>query len=58
VQENCQVRIFANGNVLIESGDNKRIVTPQGYTVIYGGANNVIVHPNGGITYSKDSYIN
>jgi len=52
------VRIFANGNVLIESGEKKRIITPQGYTVIYGNGNTVIVHPNGGVTYNKDSYIN
>ena len=34
------------------------MITPEGYTILFGKDKNVILHPNGGITYSSDTYIN
>lgn len=33
-------------------------MTPEGYTIIYDKERSIILHPNGGITYSKDTYVN
>jgi hypothetical protein len=34
------------------------MVTPEGYTIIYEKDRSVILHPNGGISYSKETYVN
>ena len=34
------------------------MITPEGYTIIFNKDKSVILHPNGGITYSSDTYVN
>jgi hypothetical protein len=52
------VRLSTSGNVLIEKEGSTRMITPNGYTIIYEGEKSTILHPTGGITYSNDTYIN
>jgi hypothetical protein len=34
------------------------LVTPDGYSIIYGKDSSVILHPSGGVTHSSDTYVN
>ena len=53
-----RVRLSTSGNVLIEKDGSTRMITPDGYTIIYEADKSIILHPTGGITYSSDTYIN
>jgi hypothetical protein len=52
------IRLVSDGNVIIEKDGKTRMITPNGYTIIYEKDKSVILHPTGGITYNQNTYIN
>jgi hypothetical protein len=32
----CTIRLFSDGTVLLEKDSSRRLVTPEGYSIIYG----------------------
>jgi hypothetical protein len=53
---NCRIRLLVGGNVLVEKEGSSRMVTPSGYSIIYGEKGSTILHPDGAITHSSDTY--
>jgi hypothetical protein len=53
---NCRIRLLAGGNVLVEKDGRSRMVTPNGYSIVYGEHGSTILHPDGAITHSSDTY--
>ncbi len=49
---------MSDGNVIIEKDGRSRMITPQGYTILYEKDRNVVLHPTGGVTYNSNTYIN
>jgi hypothetical protein len=54
----CRIRLVSDGNVLVEKEGSTRMITPSGYTIIYGKEGSTILHPTGGITYNSSTYTN
>lgn len=44
--------------MVFEDSKGTRMVTPEGYTILFEGEKSTILHPRGGITYSSDTYVN
>jgi hypothetical protein len=58
ILDDGKIRVSSAGTVAFEQGEDTRLITPDGYTIIYDHDKSVILHPNGGVTYSKDTYVN
>lgn len=41
---------------MVEKEGRSRIVTPSGYSILYGEQGSTILHPDGAITHSADTY--
>lgn len=52
------MRVSSLGNVMFEQGGETRVITPEGYTIVYEKERSIILHPSGGISYSQDTYVN
>lgn len=48
----------SSGTLTFEQGPHKRLITPQGFTLLYHQDGAVILHPNGTVTYGPDTYVN
>lgn len=53
-----EIRLQSNGNLLTKADGQYRLVTPLGYSILYGSKYPVILHPNGAISHSEQNYTN